>query len=423
MQFATITWVDWAIVASQFGVYLSDRIEISMRVLFVSPTPTHPQNAGNRARVYRLAAAVRQMGHDVHFAFIRREHGDERAMRDWWGDRFHAIDYTEPTARNGPQRLAGQLLGRWLPGLEHNLPIDAWFDTSNLTALRQIQEAHRFEVVIVEYVFMSLAFSAFGGDVLKIVDTHDVFTDRYKIFLQSGRKPDWFSASRDEEAAGLRRADAVIAIQDQEREFFERISGVRTATIGHLVDTQGLYDDPEVRGDCPQAPTMLFVGSGNPVNVDSVRHFIDNTLPLIKRRVPDIEFLLAGRICNAFRPQPGIRHLGELDDLAAAYRAATLVVAPMRFGTGLNIKVIEALGHGMPLVTTSNGVKGISMQAAPFLVADTGPDFAAEVEKLVADSRLRSTLSANAQQFAVAWNRDFLQALQQLVQPLASRPT
>ena len=45
----------------------------SKKILVISPTPTHPQNAGNRIRIYNLVSNLKELGHDVHFLYEGRE--------------------------------------------------------------------------------------------------------------------------------------------------------------------------------------------------------------------------------------------------------------------------------------------------------------------------------------------------------------
>ncbi|MCI0616683.1 hypothetical protein L0244_27200, partial [bacterium] len=61
------------------------------KILVISPIPTHPQNAGNRARVYSLLSNLRDMNHDVHFLHLKRELGDDKLMQEFWGDKFYSV--------------------------------------------------------------------------------------------------------------------------------------------------------------------------------------------------------------------------------------------------------------------------------------------------------------------------------------------
>jgi hypothetical protein len=151
-----------------------------LRVLVVSPTPSHPQDAGNRVRIFALATAMRSMGHQVHFAHLQMEKGDEAAMADWWGPGYHPIAFERPAIRRSPwQRIGRRIVRLFDPGLRYTYLIDEWFDTRSVDALRALDRRHEYDVVLVEYVFMSKALEAFPGSALKIIDTHDIFTNRH----------------------------------------------------------------------------------------------------------------------------------------------------------------------------------------------------------------------------------------------------
>lgn len=58
-----------------------------LKVLVVSPTPTHPTTAGNRARILNLCTLLRSAAHDVHFLHVQRERGNDSAMAASFGSR------------------------------------------------------------------------------------------------------------------------------------------------------------------------------------------------------------------------------------------------------------------------------------------------------------------------------------------------
>src|SRR5688572_25848590 len=61
------------------------------KTLMISPTPTHPQNAGNRSRIFNVADLLRQNGYDVHFLMTEFEYDspDLEAMSAYWKDSLH----------------------------------------------------------------------------------------------------------------------------------------------------------------------------------------------------------------------------------------------------------------------------------------------------------------------------------------------
>jgi glycosyltransferase involved in cell wall biosynthesis len=290
------------------------------------------------------------------------------------------------------------------PESRYRTGVDDLFDDGLLPQLRRLQRKFLFDIVIVEYVFMSRAFEAFPPDVLRVIDTHDVFTDRHKHFLSLGLAPSWHSISRRDEARALRRADVAIAIQDRERSFLAEISGANVVTIGHFLKTDSLYKHRRSNNQ------LLMVGSANQVNFESFERFLKRVWPLVVDEMPEVRLLIAGAVCDKLCDYPSVHKMGQVDDLDSLYSACDAVVAPVYMGTGLNIKVVEALGYGMPVVTTEVGAKGIERCDA-LVVAQSDKEYAAAICELCSEDDKRANLSRVATAFAREWNRRQVDAL------------
>ena len=388
------------------------------KVLLISPVPSHPQNAGNRARINSLLLSLQQLGHEVHFIHIQESSGDIAAMRQAWGGRFYSIPYQPPATRQKVfSRRLDQLLLRKLQAIlgndpRYNYPIDSWYDDSTNPILKDLATSINPDVVIVEYVFFSKALECFDSNILKIIDTHDIFADRYKLYLRKGQPPQWFSTSREQENKGLKRANCIIAIQQHEAAYFSKQFShhQHVITVGHLVPL--LFLQRPVKHH-----TLLFLASKNPINVHALNYFFNDIFPLAKARDPNLKLLLAGEICTAVEDREDCLKLGTIDELHTAYAQADIVINPIQFGTGLKVKNIEALGFGKPLVTTSTGAFGLeSGIGQAYLVADDPEQFAAAILSLLTDSQLYRQLSQQAYEFAVGWNAACLENLSSLLE-------
>lgn len=384
-----------------------------MKILVVSPVPTDPVDAGNRARIATLTQELARGGHAVHFACLPLESCDEGAMRARFGaDRLHMLP--APPATGLAARMAGLLrrAGRALKiDAAYRWPLDAWYDEACTAELRQLQAAHRFDTVFVEYVFLSKAFDAFERDVIRVLDTHDRFGLRHRHYLDAGMKPQWFSTTLAEEERGFRRADYVLAIQPTEaRNFAARLAGAaaRVLQVGHLID----IGEPVTPTD---RPAVVFVGSGNPLNVQGARYFIDRVLPLVRQQRPNAELLLVGGVCTAIPDAPGVVKLGFVPDLRDAFSAAGVFVNPVLAGTGVNIKLLDAMAAGMPIVSTTSGARGLDEHGgSAFLMVedDDAASFAREVLRLFDAENERTRLAHRARDTAIAWNAAQLSALE-----------
>lgn len=377
-------------------------MEPSQRILVVSPMPLLPPTGGAQRRIAALVEQLQALGHAVHFAHIERDPGDAEAMRAALGERFHRIPYQplchEHSLLPRCARRAWRLLRSeraWLYG------VDSQFDRGVLPRLRRLQEHHRFSTVIVEYVFQSRALEAFGPGVRKLIDTHDVWTHRHRLYLAQGRAPDWYSMRPEQEALGLARSHGVIAIQDAEASQLAQITPRPIYTVGHFVK---IGEAPAEPGD---GVDLLFIGGRNEANVHGLVWFREHVWPRLLARGHRMRLLVAGPVCDHSLPAEGIVHLGALDDagLERAYRFASVAINPVLTGTGLSIKAAEAMGHGLPVVATRAGGRGMEAAIGQGLsVADDPEAFASEIDRIAGSRQCRRSLSEAARRFAVGWN-------------------
>ena len=118
-------------------------------------------------------------------------------------------------------------------------------------------------------------------------------------------------------------------------------------------------------------------------NVDAVRYFHDRILPIIQRHLPSVHLSIVGT-----NPDESIQQLagdrvtvtGAVPDTRPYFEQATVFVSPMRSGSGLQVKHLEAMAMGVPIVTTMLGASGMDAVAGEhLLVAETPQVFAEPV--------------------------------------------
>lgn len=376
------------------------------RILLISPIPTHPQIAGNRTRIQRLLTTLRGMGHEVHFVCVNTEpwKADEAAIARWWGEHFHPVSYRHPP--RSILRYINRLRFVFEPGFLEILPVDYRYDEALDPVLDDLQRRFAFDTVIVEYIFWSKALERFDNSVLKVIDTHDVFTRRHLLYREAGQAYGWYCTTAAEEAKALNRADVIIAIQDQEREYFSTLTRKPVVTVRHIAPLAPL---PQAR---TQEPRLLFIGSDAGTNIHGLRTFLAEVFPRIRAAVPDVHLDIVGPVCSAVEDTDGCTKHGIADDIEPIYAAASVVINPIRFSTGLSIKTIEALGYGKAVVTTSAGSRGLEDGAnAAFLLADDPDAFSRAVIGLVSNKEERTRLIGNALEYVRKWNEQSFRTL------------
>jgi glycosyltransferase involved in cell wall biosynthesis len=206
----------------------------------------------------------------------------------------------------------------------------------------------------------------------------------------------------DFELRAVERAHHVLTVTPEDavrlRRFFPALR-VSVSPVG--VDTAAFRP---VEPAPPPDTDLLFVGHfGHPPNVDAVRFLARDVLPLL----PGVRARIVGHACPpdlaAEARAAGADVAGSVADVRPALAAARVVVAPVRFGTGMRGKVLEALAMRRPVVTTPLGAEGLG--ATPgrhLLVAERPGDFAAAIRRVLDDPSLAARLGAEGRTLVAA---------------------
>ena len=380
-------------------------------VLLVAPVPTHPSTTGASARVRCMAEALLALGHQVHFLHLQQPLlASDSALRAYWGDRLHVYRGLSPGSciRRGRRKL----LRITATTFRLNVPVDSYFDPAGARFFRELLTRRPFGVVIVSYVFYSRLLESAPAPVLRLLDTHDVFADRYRLYRRHGQAGEFFATTREGEAKALDRADTVLAIQESDARHFRSLSRTPVRVVGHLAAPV------EITASGPPARAMLFVGGSMGINLHGMTWFIQQVLPVVRRQVPDAELWLVGGIATRVRrPPPGVRRFGYVEAVGDLYRRAAVVVNPQLFGTGLSIKSVDALLHGRPLVTTASGARGLEDGVGTaFLRGATAEELAEHLVAVLRDPGRGAALADAASAFAREYYRRNVQALADVVQ-------
>ncbi len=143
-----------------------------------------------------------------------------------------------------------------------------------------------------------------------------------------------------------------------------------------------------------------------PPNVDSMLYFAREILPLIKREVPDCALTIAGQrpveAIRALASDPAISVTGYVDDDRAIAKDCGVFVVPLRSGSGVRVKILNALAMGLPVVATSVGAEGLDVvDGEHLLIADGPAEFAAAVVRALRGRELADGLADNGRRLVV----------------------
>lgn len=385
-----------------------------MKILIVAPMP--PQPAGGGAIPVLLDAQIaglRERNEVTFVSAVGEEPGEAEAaerLRDSGLDAHFADRRAPDTARRRWRRRA-RMANAWALG---GTPWRAvWFADPGIQAiLDRLAQTREFDVAAVE----DSAMSAFRlpPSVPSLLTEHEVLRPR-PITWHAGAPsawPDWAFGELDWrkrprfQRAAWRRFDRVLAFGNRDAAAIAELapevaSRVRISPFGLAL--------PAVAGPGQeQSGSLLFVGNfTHQPNRDAASWLAREIMPIVLARQPAARLHIVGS-----SPPPEVLGLaGEaIEVIPNAPRvepylaAAAVVVAPVRTGGGMRMKVLQALATGKAVVTTSRGSEGFDCfgDSPPLVVADDAGSFAIAAASLLGDPQRRRELSDGARSFAEA---------------------
>ncbi|PXW65418.1 glycosyltransferase [Methylobacterium sp. B4] len=317
-------------------------------ILVLAPMPAAPVSAGNRRRLVATCEALARGGFTVDLAYYAHEDQVYRRFGQHPPTNFSGMERSFRNVFLIEARTVIPLKTR-----SNAFGIDEWCpDEVGDFVTWYFSQYPETGAVLVNYVFLSRALERVPPGVLTLIDTHDRFAGRQEQYRPFRAEPNFFYTDEAGEAAGLSRADLVLAIQAAEARGFAALTDRRVLLLPPHFPTRRPFTVAE------RVTRIGFLGHGNDPNLFSIGRFVRTWAQDWTPGRP--ELVIAGEICRSLRgvEGPGVRLLGYLDRLEDFYDQADLIVAPMLMGSGLKMKVGEALSFGRPVIGTEIGLEG-----------------------------------------------------------------
>ena len=259
---------------------------------------------------------------------------------------------------------------RKIPIIKSEEGCNIHFDNIQIDLIRWIEKNFsnkEYKFVICDYIYLAPIFDFLPRNVLKIINTHDIYGDRYKkLKWGNAEKEKFFSCSLSQETNLLRKSDLVISISELETKYFKNLISKINKKI--FVSTVRYNNNNNIKRNLKFDPTkkiiLGFIGSSNPVNKYGISKLFES---LDKFENKNFEFHLAGSICNEVKEEYiWLKKLFTIDEekLINYFNSITLMVNPMPNNTtGLKIKTVESIQYEVPIIGTKDAFSGINTKS------------------------------------------------------------
>ena len=379
-----------------------------MRILVVSTFMPYPAIYGAAIRTLSLLKALASEGTEttfVTFAPAPQPAGDLQPLRSLC-QHVHAV-YLPPKSLSSSSdygRRATALLNR------DPYAVSRYRSPEMRRCIEQQLSARAFDAVIADMAFSLVNLPPVT--VPLILNQHNVEYMILKRYMRVERNwvkrgYAWLESEKlrrwEHDACG--RANLTLACSEYDRGVLLAAGSKGPISVApNVVDTDQYTPQP---GEGEPFTVMYQGGMDWFPNRDAVEYFAFSILPLLRRRIPQVRFVVAGRnpstsFIRRFRDDPGIEFTGTVDDMRPVIQRAQVCVVPLRIGSGTRLKILESAAMGKPVVATRLGAEGLDFQNGEEIILNDEPrEFAGAVSDLLLNPGRRKSLAAAARQRVV----------------------
>lgn len=379
----------------------------------LTPMPPRSDAPGAMPLVFNAALVGLSARHEVTLVTVAGPDPEELEAVDRLlgaGFEVHAVRRAQPEGLRRWQRR-WRLGSRWLRGREPWRSI--WFWEPGVQRIFDRLLAHeRFDIVAADDNAMGIY--RYPSDLPKVLTEHEVRRPRSRVWRlgplrewpqRAFREVNWHRWPAYHRSV-WRRFDRVQVFTERDAETLRMLAPDVTPRV--RVNPFGVELPPPFDPAREEPGRLLFVGNfTHPPNTDAALWLGNEIMPRLRQRKARVNLTIVGihaspRVRALARDD--IRLAGHVADLGHLLERAALVVAPVRIGGGMRMKVLHSMAAGKAVVTTPRGADGLAVdgQQLPVAIGSDADALADAITALLADDSARRALADGARAFVAA---------------------
>jgi polysaccharide biosynthesis protein PslH len=354
-----------------------------MKILWVNSDFLHPTTRGGQIRTLETLKRLHQR-HQIHYAALHRPSARAGLER--------SVEYCTrayPVAHQAPPDFSPRFCRQICESHFSKLPLAVLRYRSDVLA-RQVDcltRKEKFDAIVCDFLFSAPNIPDPGAAILFQHNVESILWKRHAEHTRSFLLKIYFQGQYERmlryEKCVCRSMKRIVAVSRADARAMQSLYGVRdVAAVPTGVDLA--YFAPRRLQVSQPATDLIFLGSMDwRPNVDAIRWFVADILPLIRRRLPECSLTVVGR-----HPTPEILRLAEVDarihvtgtvpDVRPYLWEAAVSIVPLRIGGGTRLKIYEAMAAKVPVVSTMVGAEGLDVRDGENIALADSPGAFAE---------------------------------------------
>ncbi len=371
-----------------------------MKILWVKSDFLHPTTRGGQIRTLETLKRLHQR-HEIHYvAFDLMDQPEGPAYASEYCTRAY------PVLHRVPKKTSLAFVGQLAAGVFQSLPVavSRYRSKAMKRQIQQILRVQKFDAIVCDFLFPAPNMPDLATCVLFQHNVESTIWKRHVEHAAGFARRTYFQLQARRmlayESQVCRAVKSVIAVSEADAGIMREQYGVqRVAAVPTGVDLE-FFARP---ANPPRVADLVFLGSMDWMpNIDGMRWFVSEVLPLIRERRPECSLSIAGRkpaaeILALAARDPGIQVTGTVPDVRPYLWGSAVSVVPLRIGGGTRLKIYEAMAAGIPVVSTTVGAEGLDIREGETIrIGDDPRTFADACLELLDHPDQRARMAGNA---------------------------
>lgn len=370
-----------------------------MKILQICHKPPYPDTDGGTMASYSIMRSLHEAGHEVEVFSLTTNKHPVKAVQDSALTKIK-IYHSFVDTRVKP---AGALKGLFE---KHSYHLSRFYSESACADLSQILKNSNFDVIIFESLFTAvyLPLVRTQSNAKCLYREHNIESSLWKQRAEKMKLTARMVVSNFNKK--LTRFEFDI-IND-----FDGIAYISQTDAEKLkdkgIDIPGAYipfsyypphNLPAIK---PEPGKTGFIGSLNwEPNILGLIRFLSDVWPAVHKQHPAAEFHIAGRGENSILEKygtGGVTFSGEVESAPEFMLSCQILFVPLYESSGVRVKIVEASALGVPVITTSAGIKGLDMPENSIAVCNNNAEFSREISRMLINESYRKSRGNNAKE-------------------------